>query len=59
MTDMSERHDRELTEEELREAHGERLPDREQMSVIKEIYPPLPVEPPHDYTIQPVPPETA
>src|SRR5205823_14891753 len=57
-----------LTEEELRKAHGEPLPDREQMSLIKpEPYPYLPVEPPGDtlpaeppgqYTILPVPPET-
>ena len=46
-----------LTEEELQNAHAERLPDREQMSVIKTPMPYLPVEPPHDYTIMPVPTE--
>jgi hypothetical protein len=49
-----------LTDEELNEAHGEPLPDREQMSVIKpEPYPALPVEPPNEYTTLPVPPEEA
>jgi hypothetical protein len=48
-----------LTEEELEETHGERLPDREQMSLIKpQPVPVLPVEPPGEYTILPVPPET-
>jgi hypothetical protein len=46
-----------LTDEELKKAHAERLPDREQMSVIKGPYPYLPVEPPNDYTIMPVPPQ--
>jgi len=48
-----------LTQEELRKAHGEPLPDREQMSLIRpEPYPVPPVEPPGQYTILPVPPET-
>jgi len=46
-----------LTDEELKKAHAERLPDREQMSVIKAPMPYLPVEPAHDYTIMPVPTE--
>ena len=58
MTDKTKREE-ELTDEELREAHGEPLPDREQMSVIKQPYPYLPVEPPSEYTILPVPPEEA
>ena len=58
MTDKKKREE-DLTEEELREAHGEPLPDREQMSVIKQPYPYLPVEPPNEYTILPVPPEEA
>ena len=58
MTDANRKRDEHLTDEELRETHGEPLPDREQMSVIRpEPYPALPVEPPSDYTIGPVPPE--
>jgi hypothetical protein len=50
-----------LTDEELKKAHGEPLPDREQMSIIRpEPYPYLPVEPPDgQYHILPVPPEEA
>ena len=58
---MTKKHksEEQLTEEELEEAHGERLPDREQMSLIKpQPYPHLPVEPPGEYAILPVPPET-
>ena len=47
-----------LSEEEIEKAHAERLPHREQMSVIKEPYPFLPVDPgPGQYSIEPVPPE--
>ena len=54
MTDPK-KHDEELTEEELEKEHAERLPDREQMSVIREPYP-IGLDPIHDFTIQPVPP---
>jgi hypothetical protein len=54
VTDTKKR-DEELTEEELEKAHAERLPEREQMSVIREPFP-IGVDPIHEITIQPVPP---
>ena len=46
----------ELTDDELAAVHGEALPPREQMSVIRGAEPmPFPVLP--DVTVQPVPPE--
>jgi hypothetical protein len=54
VTDSKKRDD-ELTEEELREKRAERLPDREQMSVIRDPFP-IAADPIHDFTIQPVPP---
>jgi hypothetical protein len=42
----------ELTEEELREANGEPLPDREAMTVIRGVEPlppPVTIEPPPEY----------
>jgi hypothetical protein len=52
----------EMTEEELAQANGEPLPDREVMSVIRGIRPlpePIfPIDPGHGgYTIDPPPPE--
>jgi len=52
VTDTNER-DEELTEEELEKEHAERLPDREQMSVIRDPFP-IAADPLHDFTIQPV-----
>ena len=48
----------ELTDDELAAAHGEALPPREQMSVIRGAEPmPFPVLPDGgDVTVQPVPP---
>ncbi len=46
-----------LTEEELEREHAEPLPDREQMSVIRPSWPPLPADP-SELSIEPVPPET-
>jgi len=49
-----------VSEDELKAAHGEPLPDREQMSIIKpDPYWTLPVEPPGEYTILPIPPPEA
>jgi hypothetical protein len=46
-----QRETEELTEEELKEANGEPLPDREAMMVVK---PPLPVDPlPPVYSLDP------
>ena len=60
MTDKTKREE-ELTDEELREAHGEPLPDREQMSVIRGAEPmPFPILPDGGgLTYEPVPPEEA
>jgi hypothetical protein len=51
----------EMTEEEIAQAEGEPLPDRQAMSVIRGIHPePVPIDPgPGGYTIDPPPPDEA
>jgi len=58
MTDKPKSED--LTEEELAEANGEPLPDREQMSVIRGAEPlPFPLAPDGgEWSTDPVPPGT-
>jgi hypothetical protein len=59
MTEEERSSREQLTDDDLEAAHGEELPPREQMSVIRGAEPlPVPILPePGDVTIQPVPPE--
>jgi hypothetical protein len=59
MTEEERTSSEDLTDEDLEAAHGEELPPREQMSVIRGAEPtPFPIIPDGGgMTIQPVPPE--
>ena len=59
MTEEERTSSEKLTDEDLEAAHGEELPPREQMSVIRGAEPmPFPIIPDGGgMTIQPVPPE--
>jgi hypothetical protein len=59
MTEEERSSREQFTDDDLEAAHGEELPPREQMSVIRGAEPlPVPILPePGDVTIQPVPPE--
>jgi hypothetical protein len=55
-----ERKPEEMTEEEIAQADGEPLPERQAMSVIRGVHPEpvFPIDPGHGgYTIDPPPPE--